>query len=86
MTPKQQIMMSHMEVLKLVDILFHRYASDYRTDAKADVNDYIDKWYDIQNANEQIKQIIVSLERGIVNAADLDPKLLELLVKQRSNK
>ncbi len=66
-------------VLALVDRLFHAYASNYRIDAKADTNAYFDKLHDIQNANEQIKQLIYSLESGSVKKEDLDPKLLKLI-------
>ena len=40
----------------------------------------------INDFNDQVKQIITSLECGITKAEDLDPRLLELLVKQRSSK
>lgn len=76
-------MITHDMILNLVDRLFHKYASDYRIDAKSDVNDFFDKLHDIENANEQIKQIIISLERGIVKREDLDPKLLDLLFNQK---
>lgn len=55
--------MNRVEVLKIVDTLFHRYASSYRIDAKEDAITLIDK---VEPEQLIIADVICSSRGGVI--------------------
>lgn len=82
-------MLSDKVVLELVDVLFHKYASIYREDAKEDAiyfMENLDPDKLIKKLDEQIMQLIRCLMSGRVKKEDLDEMLVSKLLSYINKK